>query len=412
MAKIFVLVDGYLPGYKWGGPIRSIANMVEQLGDLFSFSILTRDRDQMEPAPYPGVAINSWSRVGKADVYYASPEALSFSTIRRLICEVGPDIIYVNNFFPHDWLEDTVPSFHLKLLLLRRLRLLPRTPVILAPRGCFSPGALAIKGWQKRAFIALARASGLFDNLLWHASFPLEAEELRRGWGKPMRVIDAPNMLAAPRPRCEAQLLEKQPGTLRLIFFSRITPKKNLAAAITLLGQLEGDVALDIYGIRETTAYWQECEQAIAALPANVHVTYQGVAPHSELPSILGRYHFFLFPTRGENFGHVIFEALAAGCPVLISDQTPWDGLEEKGAGWDIPLDDAPRWRAALQGCLSMDAKAHRQMRAAAFDFALHWASSNDILRRNILLFQEALPPAKRTPLANEILASCVETHL
>ena len=35
----------YLPGYKAGGPIRSIANMVDQLGDEFDFRIVAGDRD-------------------------------------------------------------------------------------------------------------------------------------------------------------------------------------------------------------------------------------------------------------------------------------------------------------------------------------------------------------------------------
>ena len=34
---------------------------------------------------------------------------------------------------------------------------------------------------------------------------------------------------------------------------------------------------------------------------------------------------FSVFPTRGENFGHVIPEALSAGTPILLSDQTHWE---------------------------------------------------------------------------------------
>ena len=42
----------------------------------------------------------------------------------------------------------------------------------------------------------------------------------------------------------------------------------------------------------------------------------------------IARSDVFLLPTGGENFGHAIFEALSCGVPVLISDQTPWRGLE------------------------------------------------------------------------------------
>lgn len=46
----------------------------------------------------------------------------------------------------------------------------------------------------------------------------------------------------------------------------------------------------------------------------------------------------FLFPTKGENYGHVIYEALAAGCIPIISDQTSWNDLDEEGCGRVIPL--------------------------------------------------------------------------
>jgi glycosyltransferase involved in cell wall biosynthesis len=49
----------------------------------------------------------------------------------------------------------------------------------------------------------------------------------------------------------------------------------------------------------------------------------------------------FFFPTRGENYGHVIAESLSVGTPVLISDQTPWRELSSDGLGWDLPLEAA-----------------------------------------------------------------------
>jgi glycosyltransferase involved in cell wall biosynthesis len=54
---------------------------------------------------------------------------------------------------------------------------------------------------------------------------------------------------------------------------------------------------------------------------------------------IFSRHDLFLFPTRGENFGHVIFESLAAGTPVLVSDRTPWQDLDAAGVGWVRSLD-------------------------------------------------------------------------
>jgi glycosyltransferase involved in cell wall biosynthesis len=40
-------------------------------------------------------------------------------------------------------------------------------------------------------------------------------------------------------------------------------------------------------------------------------------------------YDFFVLPTIGENFGYVFLEALAAGCPLITSDRTPWTTLRK-----------------------------------------------------------------------------------
>jgi glycosyltransferase involved in cell wall biosynthesis len=68
-----------------------------------------------------------------------------------------------------------------------------------------------------------------------------------------------------------------------------------------------------------------------------------------------------LLPSRGENFGHVIAEALAAGCPTVISDRTPWRALRESRAGWDLPLDDLAGFHRAIETLVQMDANEHRE---------------------------------------------------
>lgn len=68
--KILTFVSYYLPGYKAGGPLRTIANMVEHLGNDFEFWIVTRDRDLGDTVPYADVIINEWNDVHGAKVFY------------------------------------------------------------------------------------------------------------------------------------------------------------------------------------------------------------------------------------------------------------------------------------------------------------------------------------------------------
>jgi glycosyltransferase involved in cell wall biosynthesis len=80
-----------------------------------------------------------------------------------------------------------------------------------------------------------------------------------------------------------------------------------------------------------------------------VRVDYAGEIANAELPAVTAKHHIFVLPTSGENFGHAIFEALALGKPVLISDQTPWRGLRAAGAGWDLALDKPGLFREAIE---------------------------------------------------------------
>src|SRR6266568_4555703 len=97
--KILIFSAGYLPGYRWGGPIRSIANLVELLGDEFDFKIITYDHDLGMNEPYAGIAPGTWCKVGKAEVYYASKASLRLPAMVRIINSIGHDVLYLNSFF-------------------------------------------------------------------------------------------------------------------------------------------------------------------------------------------------------------------------------------------------------------------------------------------------------------------------
>jgi len=106
---------------------------------------------------------------------------------------------------------------------------------------------------------------------------------------------------------------------------------KNLRMAIDLIGSLAGEVSFDIYGPVDDENYGRECRDATSHVRPNVKVTWRGNVRPAEVTNTFARYEFFVLPTLGENFGHVILESLSAGCPVLLSDRTPWRRLEADG---------------------------------------------------------------------------------
>ena len=128
--RILVFVNCYIPGYKSGGPIRSIANLVSRLGEKYEFSIVTNDRDRGDIKCYETVIPNDWNNLKNARVFYLSPDRRRFRDIHKLITETDFDVIYLNSFWS--------VVFSLYPLISAKLNR-KDFRVILAPRGEFSP---------------------------------------------------------------------------------------------------------------------------------------------------------------------------------------------------------------------------------------------------------------------------------
>ena len=104
----------------------------------------------------------------------------------------------------------------------------------------------------------------------------------------------------------------------------------------------------------------------------------------------LSAYDMFFMPTKGENYGHVIAEALCAGLPILIADTTPWRNLQEQGIGWDLPLNDPNAFSTAIDQLALMPAEQHVQMRETVLAWAKNKFSQRDAIDANIAMFRYA----------------------
>ena len=168
---------------------------------------------------------------------------------------------------------------------------------------------------------------------------------------------------------------------------SRIARKKNLHYLLDRLKGIDTHILLDLYGPIEDEIYLNELKYLIKGLPSNITVNFKGPIPQEMVPETLSAYHCFVMPTLGENFGHAIFEALAAGKPVLISDQTPWRGLEGKKAGFDLPLDQPKSFKDAIQTFLDMDQETYNVWSHAAQQMAQDFLESQNLITQQLALY-------------------------
>lgn len=132
---VLVLCDYYLPGFRGGGPVRSVSRIVSALSHRFTFRIITRDRDVGAPQPYAGVPLGNWHPCGKAEIFYVRPRA-ALPMIARAITSTPHDVLYLNSLFS--------PQFSITPLLVRKVFQL-QSRVLISPRGELDRGALTLK---------------------------------------------------------------------------------------------------------------------------------------------------------------------------------------------------------------------------------------------------------------------------
>ena len=125
--KILCFLTVYIPGFKFGGPIRTIKNFVDNFGDEFEIKIICQDCDYLDIKPYKNIKSDNWTKVGKASVFYASKKTLNFSGITSLLKNTSHELLYLNSFFNF--------KFTILPLFLRYLNIVPKKPCIIGNDG-------------------------------------------------------------------------------------------------------------------------------------------------------------------------------------------------------------------------------------------------------------------------------------
>ena len=340
--KILIFIGGFFPGQKYGGPPVSVDNFCSLMKE-FDCYIVTSDHDNGSAERYKGIQ-DGWNERGNSKVLYLSDkEYFSIRKINEIVKATNPDWIYLQSLFQDITLLGLIAAKKNK------------TKVMLAPRGELCAGAFK-KKYKKLPYILGLKLCGLLGSLQYQSTSEEETNAIHRYLGAEYKRIHfLTNIPSVPIQNYGRTYKQRHNG--RFVFLSRIHPKKNLKYAIECLNYVKGSVCFDIYGPVEDIKYWEECNECISQLPFRIHVNYCGLASHDEVHQIFSKYDAFVFPTNSENFGHVIAEALIVGCPVIISDQTPWNEINSFNAGWAIPLNDKKRFINAIQAIVDSDNK-------------------------------------------------------
>ncbi len=366
---ILILLGAYWPGHEATGPNQSVRSMCEALGDEFEFRIVARDRPfgAAEPLVESGV----WIDRGAAKICCLPVGAFGAKGLATLIAETPHEFLMLNSFFDREF---TLPA-----LIARFTDRIAKRPTMLSLRGEISQGALSLKAKRKAVFCKLATAMNLLDGVTLHVTSDAERADVRAFW--PRAAIAQVENFRPIFPLPPHKMAQKG-VPLRLAFLGRVSPVKGLDIAIEAISQSQTGASLNVYGSIGDAAYWERCQNLARTVSPQVEITYCGAVENEQVPLHLAAHDLMILPSLSENFGHAIFEALAAGTPVIIGDKTPWRGLGEKQAGWDVPTGDVPSFAAALQAAASQSLAMRQSWRQGARREAERYFQGNEATQK------------------------------
>ena len=337
MKSILIVTDSFLPGHKSGGPITSLSNLSSFLKDYFNTLVCTRNYDLTKQSTYTGVNFDEVVSFKGHSVIYLSK--VRFFNVCLLLKRVQADVIYLNSFFST-----------LSIMFVVVNKLFIKAPIVMAPRGELLRNAVRLKKTKKLVYLYLYKFILLNHDVVFHSTSLEEKITLEQIFpnNETINICNIPTIYSRSN-------IDKQLNSLKIVFFSRISEKKNLLFCIYVLSCIDFDVSFDIYGPVDDDKYWNKCLNLMGKLPDNVHVNYHGSINHEQLHSILPLYHCLFLPTMSENYGHVIVESMQVGLIPLISNNTPWKKLQDANAGWEIDLHDVESYCNALLSIYSMN---------------------------------------------------------
>jgi glycosyltransferase involved in cell wall biosynthesis len=333
---------------RFGGPVTMVKNIGGTLaakGHNISYWASTSNSDREDTVFIDSAHLynlswpRSWYR-SKGLAHGLSVEAGSF------------DIMHINGFWAYS------------VYMASRIACVNSIPYLLRPAGCLEPWPLRrnYPTWLKKAiYLNLIGKFIMRGATCLHAASTQEAEHFRQvGFQGPITVIangvDSSEFTSGDGLEAETYWpkLKNRPVVL---FMSRLSPEKGLDVLIPVWAdivksQAYKEAMLVIAG-PDDRGYRKVVEGIIDRYDMDSKVLLTDIVFGREKLALLRRADIFILPSYSENFGIVVPEALACGTPVITTTATPWEQLQDVGAGYWVPP-RGPELGQALRELLDM----------------------------------------------------------
>ncbi len=351
--RILQVVPTYFPAVRYGGPIRSV--------HFLSKALVERGHEVH-------VFTSSMDGPNDLDVPLAAP--------------VNVDGVLVH-YFPVRWLRRlcwcssmwsalTREAASFDLLHLHSVFLWPTwaaaraahaagVPYVVSPRGMLGREVIRRKSrGVKSTWIRLIEQKTLRNAAGLHVTSELEREEVQALGLRLPRIFSVPNGVSRPN---EHAVLSSGPladiAKPYALFLSRVDAKKGLDRLLAAWKWVP-DLTLIIAG-NDESGYRQTLDKIAEENQVSASIRFVGMVSDEHKWALYEHATMFILPSYSENFGNVVAEAMAMGCPVVVTPEVGLASLvRESGAG--VVVDGAPRTLAEAICALNHDSNSRRLM--------------------------------------------------
>ena len=368
MNNILFITPYFKPANNGGGGQISVENLVEALKKKNNISVISYNHDFNSKFELSNSYYTNTSCIKR---YFFSVKNL-FLIIRDLN-NIKFDFIYFNSFF------SPICIFFQFYFYFNK------TTKILSTKGEFYDGALNEKKIKKRIWIHVFKM--LFSPKLIHITSLHEKFSIKNHFpfAKIIFARDIPNSIPDLIYNDNLDFSNK----FKIIFLSRINPKKNLTFIPKILKHTKCNIVIDIYGDVGDSDYYLDALNKFKNLPNNITWNFKGALGFNHSKIIFHKYDLFMFPTLGENFGYVIYESLSCGCPVLLSkDTTPWNDLINFGVGFNVDLENTKKWIEKIEYYNKLTNSERKETFSKCRSYILSKFDKNIIIKENLELFK------------------------
>lgn len=330
--KILHYTPVYAPAWTWGGPVVSTAALCEGLAKL-GHEVTVYTTNAGLDGSFGGLVTR---REGVLVHYFRRQPGIGIKSqeLEASVAErIGDfDVAHITGIW-----QRTSPAAC-------RAATKAGVPYVVSPRGALGSYSWKNKPLKKALYYHLSEGRNLRDAAGFHFTSSMEARECTR-WieGKPSAIISNPVLPANwTRDVVGAQVWRAKRGISMLepllLVVGRLHHKKGLDLLPAVLAPFGNKKWTLVFVGDDEDGTGVKLRSSFVSKGIFEHVQFVQQVPNESLPAIYSSATMLLLPSRHENFGNAVVEALGCGCAVAVSDQVGCaEAIADSGAATILP---------------------------------------------------------------------------